>query len=59
MFLMQLIFLDLFEDVMNFMIKIKFILGGVKFGKLIINDNVDENENLEYLINFQKNFFGC
>lgn len=41
------------------MIKIKFILGGVKFGKLIINENVDENENLEYLINFQKNFFGC
>lgn len=59
MSLMQPTLPDLPEDVMNFTTKIKFIPGGVKFGKLTINENADENENSEYSINLQKNSFGC
>lgn len=50
---------DLPQDVTNFTTKIKFIPGGVKFGKLTINESADENENSEYSMDLQKNSFGC
>lgn len=49
---------DLPDDVAVFTTKIKFIPGGVKFGKLTINDNSDENENSELSMDLQKNSFG-
>ncbi|XP_062617189.1 mucin-4-like [Saccostrea cucullata] len=47
------------EDVTNFTTKIRFVPGGIKFGKITFNGNSDENENSEYSMDLQKNSFGC